>query len=153
MSMTCHSRRSLSPLRTPSTAPDRIVDWGHKAPTGAKGDAVKQFDVPALVEADPTANATDLLVVRVKETPNTVLFALPTSDGGWSDVTAAEFLAQVTALAKGFVAAGIEPGDKIGIMCKTSYEWTLIDFAVWFAGAVLVPIYEQPSARRPCHRA
>ena len=103
---------------------------------------MKQFDVPALVEADPTANATDLLVARVKATPHRPLFSLPTDDGGWSDVTAAEFLAQVKALAKGFVAAGIEPGDKIGIMCKTSYEWTLIDFAVWFSGAVLVPIYD-----------
>jgi len=103
---------------------------------------VKQFDVPALVPADPEANATDLLVDRVKATPDGALFALPTADGGWSDVTSAEFHAQVVALAKGLVAAGIEPGDKIGLMCKTRYEWTLIDFATWFAGAVLVPIYE-----------
>ncbi len=103
---------------------------------------MKQFDVPALVPADPEANATDLLVDRVKATPDGALFALPTADGGWSDVTSAEFHAQVVALAKGLVAAGIEPGDKIGLMCKTRYEWTLIDFATWFAGAVLVPIYE-----------
>ena len=111
-------------------------------PTGAKGVAVKQFDVPAIVEADPEANATDLLINRVKATPNSALFALPTADGGWKDLTSSEFLGQVTALAKGFVAAGIQPGDKIGLMCKTRYEWTLIDFAAWFAGAVLVPIYE-----------
>jgi long-chain acyl-CoA synthetase len=103
---------------------------------------VKEFSVPALVDADPDANATDLLVERVKATPNQALFALPTADGGWSDVTSAEFHAQVIALAKGLVASGIEPGDKIGLMCKTRYEWTLIDFATWFAGAVLVPIYE-----------
>ncbi|MGL4340507.1 MAG: AMP-dependent synthetase/ligase [Rhodoglobus sp.] len=103
---------------------------------------MKQSDVPALVAAEPAANTTDMLIARVKATPDQVLFAIPTVDGGWSDVTAAEFLNQVTALAKGFVAAGIEPGDKIGIMCKTRYEWTLIDFAVWFAGAVLVPIYD-----------
>ncbi len=103
---------------------------------------MKQFDVPALVEADPSANTTDLLIERVKATPDSALFAIPTDDGGWSDVTAAEFLAQVIALSKGFVAAGVEPGDRIGIMCKTSYEWSLIDFAVWFAGAVLVPIYD-----------
>jgi long-chain acyl-CoA synthetase len=103
---------------------------------------VKQFDVPALVPADPDANVTDLLVDRVAATPDLALFALPTADGGWSDVTAREFLERVTALAKGFVAAGIEPGDKIGLMCKTRFEWSLIDFAAWFAGAVLVPIYE-----------
>ncbi len=103
---------------------------------------MKQFDVPALVEADPEANVTDLLIDRVKATPDRALFALPTEDGGWRDVSSAEFLRQVTALAKGLVAAGIEPGDKIGLMAKTRYEWTLIDFATWFAGAVLVPVYE-----------
>jgi long-chain acyl-CoA synthetase len=113
--------------------------------TGAEGVTVQQCDMPAVVPADPEANATDLLVDRVNATPDLALFALPRSDGGWSDVTAAEFLAQVRALAKGFVAAGIQPGDKIGLMCKTRYEWTLIDFAVWFAGALLVPIYETSS--------
>ncbi|CAN5120407.1 AMP-dependent synthetase/ligase [soil metagenome] len=103
---------------------------------------MNQIDVPALVEADPDANATDLLIERVKESPDRALFALPTAEGGWKDVTSSEFLAQVIALAKGFVAAGIEPGDKIGLMSKTRYEWTLIDFATWFAGGVLVPIYE-----------
>ncbi|CAN5194335.1 AMP-dependent synthetase/ligase [soil metagenome] len=103
---------------------------------------MKQFDVPALVEADPEANATDLLEERVKATPDRALFALPTADGGWEDLTAAEFRKRVVALAKGFVAAGIQPGDKIGMMCKTRFEWTLVDFAVWYAGAVLVPVYE-----------
>ncbi len=102
---------------------------------------MKQFDVPAMVAADPQANVTNLLIDRVAATPNRALFALPTADGGWSDVTSSQFLSQVTALAKGFVASGIEPGDKIGLMCKTRYEWTLIDFAAWFAGAVLVPVY------------
>ncbi|MGV8911124.1 MAG: AMP-dependent synthetase/ligase [Rhodoglobus sp.] len=106
---------------------------------------MKQFDVPALVKADPEANATDLLIDRVAATPNNALFSLPTADGGWSDVTSSEFLSQVKAVAKGLVAAGIQPGDKIGLMCKTRYEWTLIDFATWFAGAVLVPIYETSS--------
>ena len=66
----------------------------------------------------------------------------PRRDRHCRDLVRSEFLGQVTALAKGFVAAGIQPGDKIGLMCKTRYEWTLIDFAAWFAGAVLVPIYE-----------
>ncbi|HEU4808020.1 MAG TPA: AMP-dependent synthetase/ligase [Homoserinimonas sp.] len=103
---------------------------------------MEQHDVPALVKADPNANVTDILIERVKESPDKALFSLPTADGGWSDVTSSEFLAQVRALAKGLVAAGIEPGDKIAFMCKTRYEWTLLDFAIWFAGAVMVPIYE-----------
>jgi long-chain acyl-CoA synthetase len=106
---------------------------------------VKEFVVPAVVTADPDANATDLLVDRVALTPEGALFSLPTADGGWSDVTAREFHEQVVALAKGFMNAGVKAGDKIGFMCKTRYEWTLVDFAAWFAGAVLVPIYDTSS--------
>jgi long-chain acyl-CoA synthetase len=102
---------------------------------------VDQIFVPPVVTADPSANATDLLLDRVASTPDAPLFALP--DGSaWKEVTAAEFLAQVRAVAKGLIAAGIKPGDKLGFMCKTRYEWTVVDFAAWFAGAVLVPIYE-----------
>ncbi|TFD65242.1 AMP-dependent synthetase/ligase [Cryobacterium ruanii] len=105
---------------------------------------MKQFDMPAVVPADPGANITDLLMDRLAATPDLILFSLPRG-GQWLPVTTREFHAQVVALAKGLVAAGIEPGDKIGLICKTRYEWTLIDFAVWFAGAVLVPVYETSS--------
>lgn len=100
-----------------------------------------QHDAPALVTADPSANTTDLLLNRVRETPDAPLFSVPNGES-WSDISASEFHARVVALAKGFVAAGIMPGDRVGLMCKTRYEWTLIDFAMWFAGAALVPIYE-----------
>jgi long-chain acyl-CoA synthetase len=106
---------------------------------------VTEYFVPPVVEPDPDANATDLLIDRVKATPNEPLFALPTADGGWSDLTSAEFLRQVVALAKGFIASGVEPGDKVAFMCKTRYEWTLVDFALWFSGAIMVPIYETSS--------
>ena len=100
--------------------------------------------MPAVVEARPDDNITDVLVHRVRTSPDAPLFALPDGDG-WRDVTAREFHAQVVALAKGLVAAGIEPGERIGMMCRTRYEWTLVDFAVFFAGAVLVPVYETSS--------
>jgi long-chain acyl-CoA synthetase len=103
--------------------------------------SVIQFDTPALVPADPQANTTQVLLDRVRDTPNGALFSLPV-DGGWQDVTSTEFYNQVVALAKGFIASGIRPGDRVGLMCKTRYEWTLVDFAMWFAGAALVPIYE-----------
>ncbi|MFB7885641.1 AMP-dependent synthetase/ligase [Microbacterium sp. NPDC056057] len=104
-----------------------------------------QFEVPAIVPADPQANITDLLVERVKATPNLALFAVPEGEG-WRDITAAEFQKQVIALAKGFVAGGIEPGDKVGFIARTTYEWTLVDFALFYAGAVMVPIYETSSS-------
>ncbi|MDM4763068.1 AMP-dependent synthetase/ligase [Galbitalea sp. SE-J8] len=100
---------------------------------------------PAAVEADPRAGVADLLVERVRATPDLPLFATPTVDGGWADVTAAEFESQVLALAKGFVDAGIEPGDKVAFMCSTRYEWTLVDFALFYAGAIMVPVYETSS--------
>lgn len=103
-----------------------------------------QFEVPAIVPADPQANVTDLLVDRVKKTPDLALFAVPDGDG-WRDITAREFHAQVVALAKGLAAAGIEPGDKVGFIARTTYDWTLVDFALFFAGAVMVPIYETSS--------
>ena len=103
---------------------------------------MNEHTTPLAVEPDPAANATDLLVERAALTPDAALFAVPDGVGGWQDVTAAEFLAQVRALAKGLVAAGVEPGEKIGLMCRTRYEWTLVDFATWFAGAMLVPVYE-----------
>ena len=107
--------------------------------------AAVQFEVPAIVPADPNANIADLLVNRVRATPSLALFAVP--DGaGWRDITAAEFQRQVIELAKGFVAAGIEPGDKVAFIARTTYEWSLVDFALFFAGAVMVPVYETSSA-------
>jgi long-chain acyl-CoA synthetase len=103
-----------------------------------------QFEVPPIVPADPEANVADLLVERVKATPDLALFAVP--DGSaWRDITAAEFERQVIALAKGLVAAGVEPGDKIGFLARTTYQWTLVDFAIFYAGAVMVPVYETSS--------
>jgi len=106
---------------------------------------VVQFEVPAIVPADPQANISDLLADRVKSTPDLALFAVPDGDG-WRDITAAEFEREVIRLAKGLVAAGIEPGDKIGFLARTTYEWSLVDFAIFYAGAVMVPIYETSSA-------
>lgn len=103
-----------------------------------------QFEVPAVVPADPDANVADLLVKRVEKTPNLALFSVPVGDG-WRDITAADFQTAVIALAKGFVAAGIQPGEKVGFLARTTYEWSLIDFALFYAGAVMVPIYETSS--------
>ncbi|WP_278101406.1 long-chain fatty acid--CoA ligase [Microbacterium proteolyticum] len=103
-----------------------------------------QFDLPPVVPADPSANASDLLADRVAATPDRALFAVP--DGsGWRDVSARDFEHQVVALAKGFVAAGIQPGEKVGFIARTTYDWTLVDFALFYAGAVMVPVYETSS--------
>lgn len=103
-----------------------------------------QFEVPAIVPADPEGNVSDLLAERVKKTPNLALFSVP-EGSGWRDISAKDFETAVIALAKGFVAAGIQPGEKVGFIAKTTYDWTLIDFALFYAGAVMVPVYETSS--------
>src|SRR5947207_14468080 len=72
----------------------------------------------------------------------------PGGSGGWQDVTARAFRDEVAPLAKGLIAAGIGAGDRVGLMSKTRYEWTLIDYAIWAAGAVTVPVYETSSAEQ-----
>ena len=103
---------------------------------------MKSYDIEPLVVSPETENITDLLEVRVARTPDLALFAIEESAGKWVNVSAKDFHSKVVALAKGLVAAGIQPGQAVGIMSRTRYEWTLIDFAIWYAGAVSVPIYE-----------
>jgi len=106
---------------------------------------METYDLPSLVESDLHSNITDLLVDRAAKTPNLPLYARENAAGEWVDVSASAFLQQVRELAKGFIAAGIQQGQTVAIMSHTSYEWTLTDFALWFAGAIPVPIYETSS--------
>nr|WP_308291525.1 long-chain fatty acid--CoA ligase [Microbacterium sp. G2-8] len=103
-----------------------------------------EFSADLVVPTDPNRNIADLLADRVRDTPDRVLFGLPDGDR-WRDKTAREFESEVIALAKGFVAAGVRPGDKVGFLARTTYEWTLVDFALHYAGAVMVPVYETSS--------
>src|SRR3954466_12310680 len=96
-----------------------------------------------------TGNLTDDVVRNARERASSVQFSRRTSaTGAWEDVTTTRFLAEVSAGAKGLIAAGIEPGDRVALISKTRYEWTLFDYAIWFAGAVTVPIYETSSSEQ-----
>lgn len=106
---------------------------------------MESYDVPLRVATEPRDNATVLLLDRVANNPNHALFSRKNPDGSWRNVTAQEFLSEVKTLAKGLIASGIRPGDAVALMSRTRYEWTMIDFAVWFAGGVVVPIYETSS--------
>jgi long-chain acyl-CoA synthetase len=107
---------------------------------------VRQYSIPALVEIADSANLADVVTKRAAEEPQRVALRRTAGDGQWQDVTAAEFRDQVTGLAKGLIAAGIGAGDRVALMSRTRYEWTLIDYAIWTAGAVSVPVYETSSA-------
>ncbi|MFE8887323.1 AMP-dependent synthetase/ligase [Pseudarthrobacter enclensis] len=106
---------------------------------------MREFSVPPLVVVPPETNITDLLLRQAGKANNPALFSRRDASGSWQDISATEFLADVTALAKGLMASGVKAGDRVGIMSRTRYEWSLVDFAIWFAGAVSVPIYETSS--------
>jgi long-chain acyl-CoA synthetase len=108
---------------------------------------VKSLSVPPLVPVRAQGNLSDLPVRNGAAQPHDVAFCRQWS-GGWVDVTHEEFLADVRAVAKGLMAAGVGLGDRVAIMSKTRYEWALADFAVWTAGAVSVPIYETSAAEQ-----
>lgn len=108
---------------------------------------MREASTELLVELDAASNVTDLLLEQHAANPAHPLYRRK-GPNGWVDVTAHKFLQDVTALAKGLIAGGIEPGDAVAVMSPTSYEWTLVDFAIWFAGGVTVPIYETSSARQ-----
>jgi long-chain acyl-CoA synthetase len=109
---------------------------------------VREFSIPALAQIPATANLADAVFRRAAERPQAVVVRRLDPEGGWQDVTATQFSGEVTAVAKGLVAAGIEAGDRVALMSHTRYEWTLIDYAIWVAGAVTVPIYETSSAEQ-----
>jgi long-chain acyl-CoA synthetase len=109
---------------------------------------MREFGVPALTEISASARLTDTVVRRAGAEPGVVVLRRRTGAGVWQDVTAAEFGAEVAALAGGLMAAGIGPGDRVALMSRTRYEWTLIDYACWAAGAVTVPVYETSSAEQ-----
>jgi long-chain acyl-CoA synthetase len=112
------------------------------------GDAVREFSIPALAEIPATANLTNAVFRRAAERPQAVTLRRPGPSGEWADVTASQFASEVATLAKGLVAAGIQAGDRVALMSHTSYEWTLIDYAIWTAGAITVPVYETSSAEQ-----
>jgi long-chain acyl-CoA synthetase len=110
---------------------------------------VREFSSPAVVTIADDATLTDIVRTHATTRPDTVLFRRrPDAASGeqaskeWTPVSAAEFFAQVEALAAGFLSLGYRPGQRVGLLSRTRYEWTLTDYALWHAGLVTVPIYE-----------
>ena len=108
---------------------------------------MQEFSTPAAVTVGPAAALTDALEERASTAPDSVLFARRTGER-WSDVTAAQFAAEVRSVAAGLVASGVRAGDRVALLSRTRYEWTLCDYAIWTAGAVTVPVYETSSAEQ-----
>ena len=107
---------------------------------------MKVFSTPAEVLVDPSLNLTSVVERHRADSSNPLLYRRQMSPGNWQPVHAQQFHQMVTDLAKGMIASGIRPGDRVGIMSRTRFEWTVIDFAIWYAGAVSVPVYETNAA-------
>ncbi|MFI7700917.1 AMP-dependent synthetase/ligase [Nonomuraea sp. NPDC049480] len=108
---------------------------------------MREYTVPVLVDVPASASLADTVFRRAEQEPGAVVMRRK-SDGGWPVVTASEFRDQVVEMAKGLIAAGVEHGDKVALMSRTRYEWTLVDYAIWSIGAVTVPIYETSSVEQ-----
>ncbi|UXY21286.1 AMP-binding protein [Streptomyces cynarae] len=106
---------------------------------------VREAHVPPLVPPVTHGSLADLPFENASESPGHRVLSRRDADGGWTDVTAAQFADQVLALAKGLISEGLMPGDRIAVMARTTYEWTLLDFAAWAAGLVTVPVYPTSS--------
>ena len=106
---------------------------------------MREFTVAAKYDIADTDSAVDTVFVRARNSPNATVFRRQV-DGQWLDVTAAEFEQLVVGMAQGLIAAGIEQGDRVALMSSTRFEWSVLDYAIWAAGGVTVPIYETSSA-------
>lgn len=112
------------------------------------GASMSESRTALLIDPDRSENLNGLLAKRVSEKGDQPIIEVKQPDGTWAPQTATEFDAEVVAVAKGLVALGIEPGASVGIMSRTRYEWTLLDWAIWAAGAVSVPLYETSAPKQ-----
>ncbi|WP_406394366.1 AMP-dependent synthetase/ligase [Streptomyces sp. NBC_00887] len=112
----------------------------------AADGTVREVSVPLFAPTVRRGSLADIPFDNAREAPSEAVISRKQSDSTWQDVTAAEFAAEVQAVAKGLIAEGLKAGDRVAIMARTTYEWTLLDFAAWAAGLVTVPVYPTSSA-------
>ena len=108
---------------------------------------MNEISIPAIIPPAAAGNLTNLISERAWFEPERIVASRPFGDG-WQPVTAKEFEDEIRSVAKGLIASGINAGDRVAIMARTRYEWTILDFAIWYSGAVPVPIYETSSAEQ-----
>jgi long-chain acyl-CoA synthetase len=108
---------------------------------------LREFSLPALYEVPSDGNLTDLIHRNATQHPDVPVMSRKVS-GVWTGVSATQFLTEVHDVAKGLIAAGVQPGDRVALMSRTRYEWIQLDFAIWSAGAITVPVYETSSAEQ-----
>ncbi len=109
---------------------------------------MREFTVPPVPAAPQVGGLADVVFDYAEDDPYRVALARKDAGGQWRDVTSGEFRDQVLALARGLIAHGVRFGDRVALMSRTRYEWTLFDFALWTVGAQSVPVYPTSSAEQ-----
>ncbi|MGW1107866.1 AMP-dependent synthetase/ligase [Streptomyces sp. NPDC002540] len=132
-------------MSTPPTS-DAVPALVEPTKVRSADGSVRQVSVPPFAPPVRRGSLAEIPFDNAREAPSDAVISRKRPDGSWQDVTAAEFADEVLAVAKGLVAEGLGAGDRIAIMARTTYEWTLLDFAAWAAGLVTVPIYPTSSA-------
>ncbi|WP_406160181.1 AMP-dependent synthetase/ligase [Streptomyces sp. NBC_01005] len=133
-------------MSTPPTAPAAVPVLVEPTKVRAADGSVRQVSVPPAAPPVRRGSLAEIPFDNAREAPADAVLSRKQPDGGWRDVSAADFADEVLAVAKGLIAEGLGAGDRIAIMARTTYEWTLLDFAAWAAGLVTVPIYPTSSA-------
>lgn len=105
---------------------------------------MSEYSAKAQFTISDNESVVHTVFTHAERTPDLTVFSRPKGEG-WVDVTAKEFAEQVTGVANGLIAAGVQAGDRVALLSATRYEWTLFDFAIWAAGAATVPIYDSSS--------
>jgi long-chain acyl-CoA synthetase len=109
---------------------------------------VREYSVPAIVNVGDDECLVDVIYDNAEAHASSVAYRRRGADGVWTDVTTKQFADEVTAVARGLIATGVAPGDRVALLSRTRYEWTLFDYAILAVGGVTVPIYETSSAEQ-----
>ncbi|MEU2083818.1 AMP-binding protein [Streptomyces albus] len=109
---------------------------------------MREFTVPALATAPQVGGLADAVFAHAEASPALPVLSRKDGHGQWQDVSAARFRDEVVAVAKGLLAQGVRFGDRVALMSRTRYEWTLLDFSLWSIGAQSVPVYPTSSAEQ-----
>ncbi|MFH9266149.1 AMP-dependent synthetase/ligase [Streptomyces sp. NPDC017546] len=136
------SAAATAPATAPAATPVLVEPTKKRGPDGR----VQEVSVPKFAPAVERGSLAEIPFDNALQAPSDPVLSRKDAEGTWQDVTAAEFAAEVLAVAKGLMAEGLRAGDRVAIMARTTYEWTLLDFASWAAGLVTVPIYPTSSA-------
>ena len=115
--------------------------------TNLEEETVQEYSVPAVVPYPSSGSLTNALLEHAQNQADTPAIVRRDKDS-WIELSSREFLDEVRSVAKGLMASGIQPGDRVGIMSRTRFDWTVTDYAIWYCGAVTVPVYETSSAEQ-----